>query len=145
MADEILTVLQEMLETDRSFYAMSRFLSAERRDALILHHMQNNRQITELLRILTPLFTSRSIVVRPAITLRDDFFDPVRVTPTQTQINNATETEVSVTDTTCAICQDAVTSATRIRHCQHAFHANCINEWFEMNSRCPVCRHDIRQ
>lgn len=142
MADEILNVLQEMLETDRAFYAMSRFLSMERRDALILHHMQNNRQITDLLRILTPR-VGRTIIVRP--TIRDDFFEPVPVTPTQEQITNATETEVSVTDTTCAICQDAVTSATRIRHCQHSFHSNCINEWFELNSRCPVCRHDIRQ
>ena len=145
MADEILNVLQEMLETDRAFYAMSRFLSPDRRDGMILNHMQNNRQIADLLRVLAPFLAARSIIVRPNVSIREDFFDPVRVTPSQEQIRNATETEVSVADTTCAICQDAVTSATRIRHCQHSFHANCINDWFELNARCPVCRHDIRQ
>jgi hypothetical protein len=37
-----------------------------------------------------------------------------------------------------------VECATRIRHCGHCFHSGCIGEWFSMNPRCPVCRHDIR-
>jgi len=46
---------------------------------------------------------------------------------------------------TCPICQDALTNnATRITHCNHAYHTTCLNSWFTMSVRCPVCRYDIR-
>jgi hypothetical protein len=28
--------------------------------------------------------------------------------------------------------------------CNHIFHRNSINNWFQNNVRCPVCRYDIR-
>ena len=31
-----------------------------------------------------------------------------------------------------------------IRHCGHTFHSEHLNNWFRTNSRCPVCRYDIR-
>jgi hypothetical protein len=33
---------------------------------------------------------------------------------------------------------------TVIRHCGHTFHTENIMNWFRSNSRCPVCRYDIR-
>ncbi len=73
-----------------------------------------------------------------------NFFDPVPIVPSAQQIQTATETNVPVSNETCAICQDVMNSATRIRHCGHVFHAQCITQWFTMNARCPICRHDIR-
>ena len=35
-------------------------------------------------------------------------------------------------------------SGTRITHCGHVFHNNCIAEWFTRSVFCPMCRHDIR-
>ena len=32
----------------------------------------------------------------------------------------------------------------KINHCGHIFKKNSLLTWFETNSRCPVCRHDIR-
>ena len=144
MSLRVYDVLEEMMETDRTFYTMARFLNADSRETIIRTHLYNNR---DLLGILRMLCENRTITVR--MPLRDiltdnSFWDPIRVAPTAEQINSATETNVTVTDTTCAICQEAVTSATRIRHCQHAFHHTCIMPWFELNSACPVCRHDIR-
>lgn len=86
---------------------------------------------------LNTLFDTSGNVMR-------SFFDPVQVAPTREQITDAVDDNVVVTETNCAICQDSVTSATRIRACEHCFHSNCIREWFTMNTRCPVCRHDIR-
>jgi hypothetical protein len=76
--------------------------------------------------------------------LSGNFFDPVPVVPTPAQIAAATETHVGGADMVCAICQDSVTCATRIRACGHCFHSQCISQWLGMNARCPVCRHDVR-
>jgi hypothetical protein len=32
----------------------------------------------------------------------------------------------------------------QILHCGHIFHQNQFQQWFESNSRCPICRYDIR-
>ena len=77
--------------------------------------------------------------------LSGNFFDPVAVYPTAQQVAAAVETRVPLTDTTCAICQETVALGTRLRHCGHCFHGTCIAQWFTLNTRCPVCRHDIRQ
>jgi hypothetical protein len=47
----------------------------------------------------------------------------------------------------CAICQDSILSLDPCRLlqvCGHSFHQLCIDQWFQRNVRCPVCRHDIR-
>ncbi len=52
-----------------------------------------------------------------------DFFEPVEIFPTQSQIENATRI---------------------VRYCGHIFNGNELNNWFRTNCRCPVCRYDIR-
>jgi hypothetical protein len=76
--------------------------------------------------------------------------DPVIVQPTVLQIQNATELKMA-DDTEeaeiCSICQDRYTEGQAIRkikHCDHSFHKSCIDEWFERNVHCPICRYDIR-
>ncbi len=89
--------------------------------------------------------TTRMTLTFPTMDISGNFFEPVPIVPTQTQINAAVDTHVGVTDTMCSICQEPVTCATRIRRCGHCFHGNCIQEWFSRNPRCPMCRYDIRE
>ncbi len=80
---------------------------------------------------------------------------PVRVTPSASQIERATErmTFGELPDEitryqTCPICHDAFTADSdiiRIRHCGHYFSREAILTWFDMNCHCPICRHDIRE
>ena len=78
-------------------------------------------------------------------TIPNNFADPVPVVPSQSQINASLE-NIDSTTSNCAICQDSISSgACQIRQCGHLYHRTCILNWFGMNPRCPVCRHDIRE
>lgn len=49
--------------------------------------------------------------------------------------------------TMCTISREEFNNDTvvlKINHCGHIFKKNSLLTWFETNSRCPVCRHDIR-
>jgi hypothetical protein len=83
--------------------------------------------------------------------------EPVVVHPTQEQIDSATtltmvdrhdeESEGEGEDELCSICQDGYVDGQamrKINHCSHSFHKSCIDEWFERNVHCPICRYDIR-
>lgn len=44
---------------------------------------------------------------------------------------------------TCAICLEDYLEKERIKCiilCQHCFHENCIDQWLQKSSSCPVCR-----
>lgn len=145
--DTVLDVLQDILQTDRNFYGIVRFLDGTTRNHLVAAHMRNISSALHILRT----FMERP-VGGPTFTMNLDlsgnilrnFLEPVPVVPTREQIAAAIETDVSISNTNCAICQDEVTNAHRIRHCGHCFHPHCITQWLGMNTRCPVCRHDIR-
>ena len=80
------------------------------------------------------------------------FLEPIQVHPTPAQIATATRLgnpppANNEQNETCAICQDSIVSnqvCRQILHCEHWFHRECIDPWFEQNVRCPVCRFDIR-
>jgi len=102
-------------------------------------------------------------LVVPRQTLRtnlNNFFDSIPVQPTLAEINLASEIIQSdsplIGDAICAVCQDhdsprdssgAVASNgwRKLRTCNHMFHKNCIDRWFESHVHCPVCRADIRE
>ena len=143
---DILDIVHEYLETDRSFYGILRFLDSGTRNHIVAAHMRNSANLIALLRQYMAQSPITNMVLN--IPIRTDisgnFFDNVPVVPTPEQVAAATEQHVYIADTTCPICQETVQCATRIRACGHCFHSECISQWFTMNTRCPMCRHDIR-
>lgn len=145
--DDVLDVLHEILETERAFYNMYRFMDHGSRNHLFAAHIRNTSSALAILRLFMsqPQQTTMVMNIPLNLDLSGNFFDPVPVVPTQDEITAAVETHQGVpANTTCSICQDEVTCATRIRACGHNFHGDCITQWFQVNPRCPVCRHDIR-
>merc|ERR1712007_194309 len=47
----------------------------------------------------------------------------------------------------CTICLDAfkVGDEMRILPCLHRYHRHCIDQWLQMNSHCPICKHNSLQ
>jgi hypothetical protein len=161
-SDPVLDTLCEILETDRNFFQTMRYLNNETRNLLAAQHMRNTNNAMALLREITarrrePIRQEEGRIVLniPLGMLLDpsgnflnpnvpaNFMEPVPIVPTRAQIDAAVDTHIH-TDATCSICQDAMTCAMQIRACGHMFHGACLEEWFTMNSRCPMCRHDIR-
>lgn len=141
----VLDILREIFVTERQFYNMVRFLDGGTRNNAVGAHMRNVSQALALLRMTLEQPTTITMNIPIGMDLSGNFFDPVAVVPTRAQILAATELHVAVpAGTTCAICQEDVTCATRLRSCGHNFHSQCISQWLGMNARCPVCRHDIR-
>ena len=144
---DVLDVLSQLFETEEHFYEIVRFLDGQHRTHVVAAHQRNVSLALGLLRDYMRAPASMTITVPIPVGAMDvsgNFFDPVPVIPTPAQIRAATDLHVAVQDQNCAICQEPVECATRIRHCGHCFHSGCIGEWFSMNPRCPVCRHDIR-
>lgn len=85
-----------------------------------------------------------------------DFYIPLNTTeqtsPSRSQIESATITcqysdIENPLNTECPICLNdfnETTNVTQINHCRHIFDSAELNNWFLTNSRCPVCRFDIR-
>ena len=148
-------VYHDMYETDRSFFNSIRFFDTNQRSSLVGQYLRNTNLALSILRTYET-FQARNpptrMVLNIPLNLSDisgngsthSFFDPVPVAPTPQQIRDAVDTHVGTTDTTCSICQESVSCATRIRGCGHSFHGHCIQQWFSMNPRCPMCRFDIR-
>ncbi|KAI3852324.1 hypothetical protein MKX03_018969 [Papaver bracteatum] len=47
----------------------------------------------------------------------------------------------------CTVCLSEFEDEDVLRQlpiCRHAFHADCIDEWFVSQSTCPVCRFDLK-
>ena len=48
----------------------------------------------------------------------------------------------------CVICRGNIDNncvVRRINKCNHFFHAECADTWFQDNITCPHCRQDIRE
>lgn len=141
---DVLDILAGMLQTDRTFYSTIRFLDGQTRSNIVAAHMRNNFQMLSILRVFMaqPPATATLTISMDA---SGNFFDPVPVVPTPEQVTAATERAFQPpADTNCSICQEGLTQGTRLRGCNHVFHDQCIDQWLQMNPRCPVCRHDVR-
>jgi hypothetical protein len=83
------------------------------------------------------------------IGLPASFTDPVLIIPTTAQLEAGSTVYHMITpsETPCAICQDVIGTGDvvrKLRGCNHMFHINCIDTWYQRSSQCPTCRHDIR-
>jgi hypothetical protein len=146
---DILDIVHELLQAERSFYGTIRFFDGASRSHLVAAHMRNTGGLIAILRqyMTQPNRVTNMVLNIPLGTMdmSGNFFDSVVVAPNEQQIQAATERHVFVSaNTICSICQEPVSCATRLRACGHTFHGQCIDQWFTMNPRCPVCRHDIR-
>jgi E3 ubiquitin-protein ligase RNF115/126 len=144
---DALDILHEMFQNERSFYSIVRFLDGGTRNHIVAAHMRNVNATLGILRQYTSQTTTTNMVLNIPLGSMDmsgNFFDPVPVVPTPQQIEAALDRHVNAGDANCAICQEAVPCGTRIRGCGHTFHHQCITQWFTMNTRCPVCRYDVR-
>jgi len=82
-----------------------------------------------------------------------NFFQPVEVFPTQSQIESATRRArysdiLNPRNRSCPISLETFADSdlvTIIRFCGHIFNTDQLNTWFRSNCRCPVCRYDIRR
>lgn len=126
------------------------------------YHNTYNTYRNPHMRERTTVFTNPSIrnVVRDFLerrdgevflnTIREPQLENVIVRPTAEQIETATETIVfssSMNNHTCPITLETFQEdeeICRIRHCGHTFKRTAIENWFQRNVRCPVCRYDIR-
>lgn len=152
----VLEAIRDLTQTDRAFFNIVRFLDGNTRNHIVAAHLRNTSQMANILRMFLaasqrPAHMENIVMNIPLNSILDpsgnffrNFLDPVAVVPTTEQVQQATETHIQTAETTCAICQESVTCATRLRVCGHCFHGQCIDEWFTMNTRCPICRHDIR-
>ena len=82
----------------------------------------------------------------------NNFFSPVQIYPTQTQIENAVRIVrygdiIRPNNINCPISLEPFRDeehVSLIRFCNHIFNTEQLNLWFQSNCRCPVCRYDIR-
>ena len=82
----------------------------------------------------------------------DSFFDTIPVIPTQTQIDNALTHNIysEIEDPINSSCPISLRrfqdddEVSVIRHCNHIFSRDELQNWFRSNCRCPLCRYDIR-
>jgi hypothetical protein len=149
---DVLDAIRDLTLTDRAFFSMIRFLDGNTRNHIVAAQLRNTNQAYQLLRthMVRPPPQDTVVMNIPLGTLLDpsgnfmrSFMDPVPIIATPAQIRAGTQIFTAAPhDTTCSICQEDIGG--RVRSCGHAFHSLCIREWFTMNTRCPVCRHDIR-
>lgn len=73
--------------------------------------------------------------------------EPVIVRPTQEVIEQNSTLLTSISGQQCAICQEQIQQTENCRRlsCSHTYHRSCIDTWFQRSTRCPTCRHDIRE
>ena len=101
---------------------------------------------------LTTLSNGNNINGRNNSRFLENFFSPVEVYPTQSQIEAATRRVrycdiVSPMNRSCPISLEQFEDndmVSVIRQCNHIFRTEELNTWFRSNCRCPVCRYDIR-
>ena len=147
----MLTLLAELVEGRNIFLSRGlNRISTTHRDALTSRFFLNELCYLEVAnRIFQNHIRNQSVTAAAtllSLNIPTNFMDPVVVRPSAEQIATATESVPQpLPDTTCPICQDPLTNnAIRIVHCNHTYHQSCLDSWFTMSVRCPVCRYDVR-
>jgi hypothetical protein len=109
--------------------------------------------ILEEIQYIAPINNRRNNVLASEIgRMTGNFFDPINITPTQNQIDQATISTfysdiLNPTNNSCPISLENfldTSPVTMIRPCRHVFNTESLMSWFNNSTRCPVCRYDIR-
>jgi hypothetical protein len=109
--------------------------------------------ILEEIQYIAPINNRRNNVLVSEIgRMVGDFFDPINITPTRLQIEQATITTfysnlINPTNNSCPISLENfvdTSPVTMITPCRHVFNTESLMSWFNNSTRCPVCRYDIR-
>ena len=120
---------------------------------------QRNRQRRNTMsnRNSSPIFRWRTLTDDLERTLHNSVYDRNSRVPLPREIfNNTTTTDtwqnMSIlhdlsNNSRCPITQEVfnpVNNVSRINHCGHIFNTSSIIEWFRYDTRCPVCRYNLR-
>jgi hypothetical protein len=118
-----------------------------------ISRLAREHETTPLQRLIQTYFMPQTPVSGfPDNSALSSFFDPVSVFPSSIQLDRALRQVyyrdiVSPLNNSCPISLERFTddeTVTVIRHCNHIFRSDEINNWFRSSCRCPVCRYDIR-
>jgi hypothetical protein len=145
-----LSIIEDMVNGRNEFLSSDfmRRVPYHNRNTLISRYMTNELVYLEMINRIHSQNVQTQAAATALLSLTfpsASFFNPVTVTPSRAQINSSLQ-DYSGGSSSCAICQDAISSGgCRIRQCGHVYHRSCIESWFSMSVRCPVCRHDIRE
>ena len=112
-------------------------------------HTPPVRQAGNFIDILNTSDFNRLLSFVMGANAQTNFMDPVLVVATQAQIQQGSILHTTLADgeAPCPICQDVIRAGEiirRLNYCNHCFHRNCIDTWYQRNVHCPVCRRDIR-
>jgi len=77
------------------------------------------------------------------------FMDAILISPSLDQVERGSMVYQTIgpSESPCAICQDVIVIGNvvrKLRGCNHIFHIDCIDTWYQRSTQCPTCRHDIR-
>ena len=145
----VISTIRDLLEADTIFFRLVVALPDPLRTRCIGNRARVTQDVLRLMHaILEPVQPQRYVVNIPLGAGEwhaPGAFDDVPIVPTTAQLMAAFEHDVTIADTNCAVCQEAVSTGTRLRNCQHVFHRGCITQWLGTSARCPVCRDDVRE
>jgi hypothetical protein len=149
--NSVLNIFEAMIQSRTRFFSPDniRAYQHDARGAIASRFLQNElcliNSVNTIYTTSTQLRTAATTLLGLYNTAPLRFAEPITVTPSNAQIESSLITAENVSSN-CAICQDSITSdGVRIRQCGHIHHRACLNNWFTMSVRCPVCRHDIRE
>ena len=141
-------VMRDRWETERENRRRERREQYENR-------IRDRDQIEAIENIMRVYRTTQSDIIRQLIESMPGFdqlqevinrsLNDVReVTNPVTDLESKTTVFKCESDDNCAICQEGMKdNEVRKVGCNHMYHKECIDKWFERSNTCPVCRHNV--
>ena len=146
MENRLFDILQELLDAHTTFFRRPYLFRAADRNNVARDLL---RFETSYLSVLSDLISVRRTPITitfPITSIPGNFNDAVPVIPTPAQIASELQELSASSVQSCSICQEQIASGgVQLRVCQHVYHRECIQTWFQASCRCPVCRRDIRE
>jgi hypothetical protein len=109
-------------------------------------------ELQEFLEVLSAHLGSSSLPLRHLQKIHDELEELCRLYPDGSKANitfkNIDEelySSLKKTETVCSICLDDFKLNHEIgtTECEHIYHKDCLNTWYDRNSSCPMCRKYI--